>query len=71
VSEAAVRAAKWNDEQRLGDEQKVADGLAAKGLTVSRPDLAPFRANADKVYSSAELAKAWDRKLADEVAAVR
>ena len=47
------------------------DGLAAKGLTVSRPDLAPFRANADKVYASADLAKAWDRKLADEVAAVR
>jgi TRAP-type transport system periplasmic protein len=71
LTDAALHAAKWNDEQRLADEQKVADGLAAKGLTVSRPDLAPFRANADKVYSSAELAKAWDRKLADEVAAVR
>ncbi|HWI35189.1 MAG TPA: TRAP transporter substrate-binding protein DctP [Burkholderiales bacterium] len=71
LADAAVHAAKWNDEQRLGDERKVADGLAAKGLTVSRPDLAPFRANADKVYASAELAKAWDRKLADEVAAVR
>jgi tripartite ATP-independent transporter DctP family solute receptor len=71
LGEAALRAAKWNDEQRLADEQKVADGLAAKGLTVSRPDLAPFRANADKVYAGAELAKSWDRKLADEVAAVR
>lgn len=68
---AAMQAAKWNDEQRLADEQKVADGLAAKGLTVSRPDLAPFRANADKVYGASDMAKAWDRKLADEVAAVR
>jgi tripartite ATP-independent transporter DctP family solute receptor len=68
---AATQAAKWNDEQRLADEQKVADGLAAKGLTVSRPDLAPFRANADKVYGASDMAKAWDRKLADEVAAVR
>jgi TRAP-type C4-dicarboxylate transport system substrate-binding protein len=71
LGEAALRAAKWNDEQRLADEQKVADGLAAKGLTVSRPDLAPFRANADMVYAGAELAKSWDRKLAAEVAAVR
>jgi len=71
VQAAAMQAAKWNDEQRLADEQKVADGLAAKGLTVSRPDLAPFRANADKVYGASDMAKAWDRKLADEVAAVR
>jgi len=71
VQATAVHAAKWNDEQRLADEQKVADGLAAKGLTVSRPDLAPFRANADKVYGASDMAKAWDRKLADEVAAVR
>lgn len=71
VTDAAVRAAKWNDEQRLADEQKVADGLAAKGLTVTRPDLGPFRANADKVYGAADLAKSWDRKLLDEVAAVR
>jgi TRAP-type transport system periplasmic protein len=71
VQAAATNAAKWNDQQRLADEQKVADGLAAKGLTVSRPDLAPFRANADKVYGASDMAKAWDRKLADEVAAVR
>jgi TRAP-type transport system periplasmic protein len=71
VQAAATNAAKWNDQQRLADEQKVADGLAAKGLTVSRPDLAPFRANADKVYGGSDMAKAWDRKLADEVAAVR
>lgn len=71
LREAAVRGAKWNDENRLKDEKTVIDGLAAKGLTVSRPDLAPFRANADKVYASAEAAKAWDRKLMDEAMAVR
>ena len=49
----------------------VIDGLAAKGLTVSRPDLAPFRANADKVYAGADAAKAWDRKLMKEAMAVR
>ncbi len=47
------------------------DGLAAKGLAVARPDLAPFRANADKVYANADAAKAWDRKMMEEVMAVR
>ena len=32
---------------------------------------APFRANADKVYGASDMAKAWDKKLLDEVAAVR
>jgi TRAP-type transport system periplasmic protein len=71
LAAAAVRAARWNDEQRLSDEKTVIDGLAAKGLAVARPDLAPFRANADKVYANADAAKAWDRKLMEEVLAVR
>ena len=49
----------------------MADGLAAKGLAVTRPDLAQFRANADKIYGASDMAKAWDKKLLDEVAAVR
>ncbi len=68
---AAIKGAKWNDDNRLNDEKTVIDGLAAKGLTVSRPDLAPFRANADKVYAGADAAKAWDRKLMEEAMAVR
>jgi len=71
LREAAVRGAKWNDDNRLNDEKTVIDGLAGKGLTVSRPDLAPFRANADKVYAAAESAKAWDRRLMEEAMAVR
>jgi tripartite ATP-independent transporter DctP family solute receptor len=71
VQAAAVNAARWNDEQRLNDEKTVIDGLAAKGLTVTRPDLAAFRTNAEKVYANADAAKAWDRKLMDEVMAVK
>jgi TRAP-type C4-dicarboxylate transport system substrate-binding protein len=71
VQAAATQAAKWNDEQRLADEKTVIDGLAAKGLTVTRPDLGAFRANADKVYATADAAKAWDRKMMDEVMAVK
>jgi TRAP-type transport system periplasmic protein len=71
VQAAATQATKWNDEQRLADEKTVIEGLAAKGLTVTRPDLGAFRANADKVYATADVAKAWDRKMMDEVMAAR
>jgi len=63
--------ARWNDEQRLNDENTVIDGLAGKGLTVTRPDLAAFRANAEKVYASAEAAKSWDRRMMEEVMALK
>ena len=68
---AAMNAARWNDEQRLADEKTVIDGLASRGLTVTRPDLALFRANAEKVYASAEAAKAWDRRMMEEVMALK
>src|SRR3954463_2373280 len=68
---AAMNAARWNDEQRLNDEKTVIDGLAARGVAVSRPDLSPFRANAEKVYANAEAAKAWDRRMMEEVMALR
>lgn len=71
LTAAAVKAARWNDEQRLNDEKTIIDGLAARGLTVTRPDLAAFRANAEKVYAGADAAKAWDRKMLEEVMAVR
>ncbi|MFN0302441.1 MAG: TRAP transporter substrate-binding protein DctP [Burkholderiales bacterium] len=71
VQTAAIASAKWNDEQRLNDEKTVIDGLAAKGLAVARPDLAAFRANADKVYANADAAKPWDRKMMDDVMRVR
>ena len=71
LQQAAVKAARWNDEQRLNDEKTVIDALAAKGLTVTRPDLSAFRMNADRVYASAEATKAWDRKMMDEVMALK
>jgi tripartite ATP-independent transporter DctP family solute receptor len=71
LTAAAVKAARWNDEQRLNDEKTIIDGLAARGVTVTRPDLAAFRANAEKVYGGADAAKAWDRKMLEEVMAVR
>jgi tripartite ATP-independent transporter DctP family solute receptor len=71
VKAAALAAAKWNDETRLADEKSVAERVAAAGVRVTRIDLAPFRANADKAYAASDLAKAWDKKGMDEVMAVK
>jgi tripartite ATP-independent transporter DctP family solute receptor len=63
LKEAAVKAADQNNKGRLGDEKRVADLLKTKGLKVDAVDLAPFRANADKIYASSDLAKKWDAGL--------
>ena len=57
---AATAAANANAEQRLADEQSVATNLRARNLQVDTPDLALFRAVADKVYAGSDMAKAWD-----------
>jgi tripartite ATP-independent transporter DctP family solute receptor len=71
VQAAATTAARWNDEARLADEKQVTDALRAKGLTITAVDPAPFRASADRVYATAELAKPWDRRLLEAAQATR
>ena len=71
VRAAAVAAAKMNSEGRFADEKSVGDALKARGLTVSQIDLAPFRANADKLYATSDVSKAWDAKTMNEVMAVK
>lgn len=66
VKDAAVKAAGQNNQARLGDEKRVVDLLKTKGLKVDAVDLAPFRANADKIYAASDLAKKWDAKLMAE-----
>lgn len=66
---AALAAAKANDAGRLADEASVADGLAARGLTVTTPDLAAFRALAEKVYADSDAARTWDRTWEQRVLA--
>jgi tripartite ATP-independent transporter DctP family solute receptor len=67
VGDAAIAAAKENDDARLKDEAEIVTDLKAKGLTVDTIDLAPFRALADKSYAEADLAKSWDKALLKRV----
>jgi tripartite ATP-independent transporter DctP family solute receptor len=67
LTEAALAAAKTNDQGRLADEQSVADAVKARGVTIDSPDLAPFRALADKLYAEDPGAKVWDAAMAKQV----
>jgi tripartite ATP-independent transporter DctP family solute receptor len=67
LSAAAKQAAKFNDESRLADEKTVAAALVTRGLGVDTPDLAAFRAYADKVYGESDAAKAWNAALLKQV----
>lgn len=68
VQAAADAATAQNNAARLADEQQVADRLKTQGLTVSAVDLAPFHANADKVYAGSDFAKAWNKELMQQAA---
>jgi len=67
VEAAAKNAQNGNDGARLADEKNVAEALKGKGLTVSAPDLTPFRKLADKVYGESDLAKQWNAALMKQV----
>ena len=60
LGDACVKAAKSGDDARLNDEKAVVTALKGRGLAVDAIDLAPFRANADRVYAKSGLAKQWD-----------
>jgi tripartite ATP-independent transporter DctP family solute receptor len=69
LQDAAVKAGKSNADARLADEGQVAEALKKRGLAVDTIDLAPFRANADKVYAGSDVAKAWDQDMLKRVLA--
>lgn len=68
---AADAATKQNNEARLADEKSVAERLKTQGLTVTAVDLKPFHDNADKVYGASDFAKAWNKDLMAQAAAVK
>ncbi len=63
LRKAARDAMAGNDKARLADEANVLTFLKSKGLTITKVDLATFRAYADHVYAASPIAKAWDPKL--------
>jgi tripartite ATP-independent transporter DctP family solute receptor len=71
IRTAARAGADFNDKGRLEDEKSVAGFFREKGLSVTTPDLAAFRASVAKAYADADLAKVWPAGLKERIEAVK
>ncbi len=57
--------------EHLKREAELADGFKKQGLEVYTPDIAAFRANAQKVYLASDEAKSWAPGILDKILAVK
>ena len=70
--QAAVdKALGWSVQEHLKREAELADGFKKQGLDIYAPDIAAFRAYAQKVYLASDEAKAWAPGILDKIAAVK
>ena len=71
VRAAARAATRFNDENRIRDEQELVEFFRKEGLTVTTPNVEAFRQHAQRAYLESEFAKAWPKGLLERVNATR
>jgi TRAP-type C4-dicarboxylate transport system substrate-binding protein len=70
--QAAVdKAINWSAAEHLKRETELADGFRKQGLEVYTPDVAAFRAHAQKVYLASDEAKAWPKGMLEKINALK
>jgi TRAP-type transport system periplasmic protein len=70
--QAAVdKAINWSAAEHLKREAELADGFRKQGLEVYAPDIAAFRANAQKVYLASDEAKSWPKGMLEKINALK
>jgi TRAP-type transport system periplasmic protein len=71
--QAAVdKALKWSTDEHLKREAELADTFRKQhGLEINTPDVAAFRAHAQKVYLASDEAKEWPKGMLEKIAAVK
>lgn len=70
VMAAADAAVKYNNENRIKDEQELVTFFKEKGLKVYAPDVEAFRATVQKAYLDSEWSKTWPQGMVDRVNAI-
>lgn len=68
---AADKALAWSVQEHLKREAELVNTFKKQGLEVYTPDIAAFRAYAQKVYLSSDEAKAWAPGILDKILAVK
>jgi TRAP-type transport system periplasmic protein len=68
---AVDKAINWSAAEHLKREAELADGFKKQGLEVYAPDVAAFRAHAQKVYLASDEAKAWPKGMLEKINALK
>lgn len=68
---AADKAIAWNTEQQLAQEKEVIEFFKSQGLKVYAPDVAAFRAHAQKKYLESAYAKEWPKGMLERINAIQ
>lgn len=71
VKAAAVAGAKFNNENRIKDENELIEFFKKEGLTVVKPDVDAFRSSVQKAYLASEFSKEWPKGMLERVNATR
>jgi len=70
--QAAVdKAINWSAAEHSKREAELADGFKKQGLDVYTPDIAAFRAHAQKVYLASDEAKTWPKGMLEKINALK
>lgn len=67
VRDAALVGAKFNNENRIKEEQSLVDFFKKEGLTVTMPDVEAFRRHVQKAYLESEFSRSWPKGMLERV----
>jgi tripartite ATP-independent transporter DctP family solute receptor len=67
IQSASDKTIAWSTEQHLAQEKTLVEQLQKAGLKIYEPDVASFRAAAQKAYLSSDLAKDWPEGILDQI----
>lgn len=71
VKAAAIKAAKFNDENRIKDEAQLVDFFKSQGLIVITPDVATFRSAVQTAYTKSDISQTWPKGMIERINAVK
>jgi TRAP-type C4-dicarboxylate transport system substrate-binding protein len=71
VRDAALAGARFNDENRIKDEQGLVEFFKKEGLQVTVPDVEAFRRHVQKAYLESEFSKTWPKGMLERVNATK
>ena len=71
LTTAATAAIDMSQEKHIAREAELIEKFKAGGLNIYEPDVAAFRANAQKIYLASDEAKSWPPGLIDKINAMK